>query len=194
MPFVHVISPSTACALILIGLLSGGMINYLANLLLRADDMFSQHGSHSDCRHRMSPGEIIPFFSFFCPAKKCEYCHRRLFFEYPLVEIITASAFFILAWHFSITPYSIGMMIFVAVLLTVCITDFKAKIIPHEITYPSILVGIIFSAQIRSDMLGALAGIGVSYIIFDFLALRAACLPLVESSCGCSNTKFSFQR
>jgi prepilin signal peptidase PulO-like enzyme (type II secretory pathway) len=93
-----------------------------------------------------------------------------LFVEYPLVESFTAGVFLILAWRFQINAFSIGMMIFMSVLIAVCITDFKAKIIPHEITYPAILAGIIFSAQVRSDVLGALAGVGVSYILFDFLA------------------------
>src|SRR5271167_927548 len=47
---------------------------------------------------------------------------------------------------------------------------FVTKVIPHEITYPSIIAGIIFSTVIRQDTLGTLAGIGISYILFDFLA------------------------
>jgi leader peptidase (prepilin peptidase)/N-methyltransferase len=157
-------------ALALIGLLSGGVMNYIACVLLRSEDLFARCAYDQDCHHKLSLWEAIPLFSFFCPTKNCQYCRRRLFWEYPLVEIITAGAFLILAWHFHIGPYAVGMMIFVAVLIAVCITDFKAKIIPHEITYPAIILGIIFSAQVRSDALGALAGIGISYIIFDFLA------------------------
>jgi leader peptidase (prepilin peptidase) / N-methyltransferase len=156
--------------LALIGLLSGGLLNYIACTLLGGEDLLSRCSPHQDCPHKLSLWEAIPLLSFFCPARNCQYCRRRLFFEYPLVEILTASTFLILAWRFHISPYAIGMMIFIAVLIAVCITDFKAKIIPHEITYPAIILGIIFSAQVRSDALGALAGIGVSYIIFDFLA------------------------
>ncbi len=64
----------------------------------------------------------------------------------------------------------LGCLAFTSTLVAVCITDFREKLIPHEITYPSMLVGIAFSALIRGDILGTMAGIGASYIIFDFMA------------------------
>lgn len=63
-----------------------------------------------------------------------------------------------------------GMLTFACTLITVTVTDFREKLIPHEITYPSMIIGIIFSSVVRQDALGAMAGIGASYIIFDFLA------------------------
>jgi leader peptidase (prepilin peptidase)/N-methyltransferase len=63
-----------------------------------------------------------------------------------------------------------GMLYFACTLIAVSVTDFREKLIPHEITYPSILIGILFSAFVRQDLLGAMAGIGASYILFDFIA------------------------
>ena len=63
-----------------------------------------------------------------------------------------------------------GMIFFACTLIAITVTDFKEKLIPHEITYPSMLIGIAFSALVRQDLLGAMAGIGASYILFDFLA------------------------
>jgi prepilin signal peptidase PulO-like enzyme (type II secretory pathway) len=157
-------------AIALIGLLSGGLINFIACLLLRTEDPLSMSAPHEDCPHKQSFWEMIPLLSFFCQTKGCTHCRWRLFVEYPFIEIVTAATFITLAWHFHFTLFSYGMMIFSSILIAVCITDFKTKIIPHEITYPSIIVGIIFSAQVRSDLLGAMAGIGMSYIFFDFLA------------------------
>lgn len=63
-----------------------------------------------------------------------------------------------------------GMTYFACALIAVTVTDFREKLIPHEITYPSIIIGILFSAFVRHDLLGAMAGIGASYILFDFIA------------------------
>lgn len=63
-----------------------------------------------------------------------------------------------------------GAIFLAATLIAVTVTDFREKLIPHEITYPAILVGILFSALVRQDALGAMAGIGASYILFDFIA------------------------
>ncbi len=65
---------------------------------------------------------------------------------------------------------ALGAFVFASTLITVTITDFREKLIPHEITYPSMLFGIAFSAIVRGDLPGAMAGIGASYILFDFIA------------------------
>ena len=62
------------------------------------------------------------------------------------------------------------MIYFVCTLIVVCITDFREQLIPHHITYPAILVGILYNAFVSRDLLGALAGIGLSYILFDFVS------------------------
>jgi prepilin signal peptidase PulO-like enzyme (type II secretory pathway) len=64
---------------------------------------------------------------------------------------------------------TLGVTIFACTLITVTVTDFREKLIPHEITYPAMVGGIVFSAW-RGDLLGAMAGIGASYMLFDFLA------------------------
>src|SRR5271170_2953208 len=102
--------------LALVGLLSGGVINYIACFILRSEDPFSQAAPHKDCQHKLSLWEMIPVLSFFCPTKNCQSCRQRLFFEYPSIEIFTACAFVILAQHFHSPPYAIGMMIFVGIL------------------------------------------------------------------------------
>lgn len=65
---------------------------------------------------------------------------------------------------------AVDFFIFSSVLVAVCITDFREKLIPHEITYPAMIVGIFFSTFIRGDFFGTMTGIGASYIIFDFMA------------------------
>ena len=64
----------------------------------------------------------------------------------------------------------LSCLAFASTLIAVTITDFREKLIPHEITYPSMVIGIAFSALVRGDLLGAMAGIGASYMLFDFLA------------------------
>lgn len=68
-------------------------------------------------------------------------------------------------------PYAlIGAAFLACTLIAVTVTDFREKLIPHEITYPSMIIGLIFSAVVREDLLGALAGVGASYMLFDFIA------------------------
>jgi prepilin signal peptidase PulO-like enzyme (type II secretory pathway) len=65
---------------------------------------------------------------------------------------------------------ALGGLFLACTLIAVSVTDFREKLIPHDITYPAMIVGIFFSAIVRHDLLGAMAGIGASYILFDFIA------------------------
>ena len=154
----------------LIGLFIGGLASYFANLLLYSENLIGYPSVSGHCNHKGQILDALPVVSFFLVKDKCKFCQRRVRWQYPLAEILLAISFIALFNHFGFGSYALGMAILVTVLLTICITDFRTKIIPHEITYPAILVGIIFSAIIRADLLGSLAGIGISYILFDFLA------------------------
>jgi len=112
----------------------------------------------------------VPLISYLCLKGKCKYCHSTIAWHYPFVEAFTAISFITIIARFGLDCYSLGLLYFVSALIAVCITDFKEKLIPHEITYPSILLGIVFSGAVRHDIWGTLAGIGVSYIFFDFMA------------------------
>lgn len=91
---------------------------------------------------------------------------NRILQSFPFQPVYTQTTFTPeMFWLF------IGGALFLAsTLIAVTITDFREKLIPHEITYPAILIGIAFSAFVRRDALGAMAGIGASYILFDFIA------------------------
>ena len=154
----------------LIGLIVGGLISYFVNLFLLNEGWLSYPSAVSGCCHKGDLREAIPLLSFFLLSDRCKYCQSRLTWQVPFTEVLTCFIFLFIAGHFGLGLYAYGMMIFTAVLIAICITDFKAKIIPHEITYPAIIAGIIFSIIIKANILGVLAGIGISYMLFDFLA------------------------
>lgn len=79
-----------------------------------------------------------------------------------------------------------GALFLACTLIAVTVTDFREKLIPHDITYPAMIVGIIFSALVRDDLVGAMAGIGASYILFDFIAFYG--LKVYLASHGGSET------
>jgi len=154
----------------LLGLVAGSFLNLLALRTLQERSLFSPPSSCAKCNHRLSATELIPVISYLVQRGKCNYCHQTISWQYPFVEVFTAVIFLVLVHTFGITLYTLGMVLFASTLIAICITDFREKLIPHEITYPSILAGIIFSTTIRNDLLGTLSGIGISYILFDFLA------------------------
>ncbi len=45
------------------------------------------------CGHVLGAGELVPIVSFIIQKGKCRSCGHRLSFQYPLVELLSASAF-----------------------------------------------------------------------------------------------------
>ncbi len=152
------------------GLVAGSFINVLSLRILEGRSLIWPPSSCPKCQHRLSALDNIPLLSFLLLKGCCRYCKDTISWQYPLVELITALLFLLCFHTFGLTVYGLGIAFFGSTMIAVSITDFKEKVIPHDITYPSLLTGLVFSTWIRHDLLGTLAGIGMSYIFFDFLA------------------------
>ncbi|HEY9870578.1 MAG TPA: prepilin peptidase [Candidatus Obscuribacterales bacterium] len=153
-----------------LGLCVGSFLNVLALRTLEGKSIVWPPSCCPACGQRIRAVDNIPLFSFLLLKGRCRWCRAPISWQYPLVELATAVSFLVLLKTFGATVYAVGMAVFVSTLIAVTITDFREKLIPHDITYPSMLVGIGFSTVVRNDLLGAMAGVGASYIIFDFIA------------------------
>lgn len=111
-------------------------------------------------------------FSFLSDQRKAEFTSRLPSNLSSLDDAIAQqlSQMPIVIPHWQQIGLLVGMMLLACTLIAVTVTDFREKLIPHEITYPSMIAGILFSAFVRQDFLGAMVGIGASYILFDFIA------------------------
>jgi leader peptidase (prepilin peptidase)/N-methyltransferase len=180
MPSIYELpSPYLELCFAVLGLCVGSFLNVVAIRSLAEQSLLKPPSQCPKCNHRLGALDLIPLLSYFLLKGKCRYCQASIHWHYPLVEAITAIAFVVVVKFFEVVPcdYEIDrsvialfMLVFVSTLIAVTVTDFREKLIPHDITYPMLLVGIGFSTYFRHDLLGTLAGIGVSYILFDFIA------------------------
>ncbi|HEY9679016.1 MAG TPA: prepilin peptidase [Drouetiella sp.] len=164
----------------LIGLCVGSFLNVLALRSLKEESIFWPPSTCPNCKQRIKLFDLIPVVSWFVLQGKCRNCKTPISWMYPFVEVFTACTFALLMHHyapeivfepsFQAWGHLVGMAIFCSTLIAICITDFKEMLIPHEITYPSMLIGVLYSGFVRNDFSGAFIGIGISYMLFDFLA------------------------
>jgi leader peptidase (prepilin peptidase) / N-methyltransferase len=154
----------------LLGLVIGSFLNVLALRSLEGVSIIWPPSRCPNCNHPLGVLDNIPVVSYLMLNGKCRYCKAPISWQYPAVELASALMFLLFFIHFGITWECLGMIVFGCVLLTVTVTDIREKLIPHDITYPALLMGIIFSTVVRNDPLGAMAGIGASYLLFDFMA------------------------
>lgn len=180
MPNIYDIpSPYLELLSALIGVCVGSFLNVVAVRSL-AEKSLLHPGSHCpQCQHKLGLCDLIPVISYWLLKGKCRYCQAAIHWHYPLVELLTAVVFVTIIHFFSTIPcdafvdrssIALFMLLFASTLIAVTVTDFKEKLIPHEITYPMVLVGLGFSQFFRNDLLGSLVGVGVSYLLFDLIA------------------------
>lgn len=152
-----------------VGACVGSFLNVVAlRSLLQKSWLFP--GSHClNCEKPLQFFDMIPIVSYFLLGGKCRNCKEKFSWQYPLVEFATGLTFAAMLWKFGYTMEGVAMCLFAATLITVTVTDFREHLIPHEITYPSILVGLGYYSLAHGNPGGALIGAGISYILFDFM-------------------------
>lgn len=169
-----------------LGAISGSFVNVLALRSLANQSILYPASHCSYCQHRLAAPDLIPIISYCLLQGRCRYCKQKIHWHYPVVETITGLVFVYMLYvvDANFMPYMAetgrnatfvwellaGLAILSIVLMAVAVTDFKEKLIPHEITYPSIILGLIFAHFVRNDFVGSMMAVGMSYLIFDFIA------------------------
>ena len=124
------------------------------------------------CHHKLSFFDLIPVFSFFVLGGKCRYCHKKISWQYPLVEISTGLIFLqIFNSQFSILNFQnlINLCLLLLVscfLILIFVYDLKHYIIPDKFIYPAIGAGLIFSFRNVNFYSSLLAGGGLAGFFF----------------------------
>ena len=79
--------------LFILGLLLGSSIYAFAWRYHEHKDWLRGRSECDYCHHVLSPMDLVPVFSWLTLGGKCRYCHKPLSWQYPLVELATASLF-----------------------------------------------------------------------------------------------------
>lgn len=136
----------------LLGLCVGSFLNVLIDRLPRGESVLWGR-SHCDyCKKPLRWFELIPIVSFVLQAGRCRRCHKKLSWQYPLVELATAIGFVWIAGVVA-TPWSNwshwAYWVIFSSLLVIFVSDLKYQIIPDSMVVTGI-VGVI----------GTIGGIG----------------------------------
>lgn len=147
----------------------GSFLNVVALRSLLQESWWRRRSHCMNCNHNLGVLDMIPIISYFLLKGKCRHCQEKFSWQYPAVEFFTGAIFTAILLKFGYSVDGIAMCVFAATLITVTVTDFREHLIPHEITYPSILLGLLYFGMRHGNVGDALIGAGVSYILFDFI-------------------------
>jgi leader peptidase (prepilin peptidase)/N-methyltransferase len=166
----------------LLGLVIGSFLNVcIYRIPLGKSIVFP--GSHCPrCGRPIRFYDNVPVLSFLFLRGKCRSCGARISWQYPLVELLTALAFFCCAqrWNFAAPTYVNSLMLSLVIILV--FIDYRHRILPNILTLPGAAAGILLSPfQMRSLYADPLSRIAASWL---WPGNPGAALPWVGSALG----------
>jgi leader peptidase (prepilin peptidase)/N-methyltransferase len=99
------------------------------------------------CGHHIKPWENIPVISFLMLGGKCSSCKTRLSWQYPMVELLTGALFVACGLAFGVSGYMLAALIGVCLLIAMSAIDFRTQLLPDELNFPFLWLGLIVAAM-----------------------------------------------
>ena len=131
--------------IVFIGLCTGSFLNVVIYRLPRGQSLLGP-GSHCPrCGHGLGVLDLLPLFSYIMLGGKCRYCQQAIALQYPLVEVGTAWAFYLLYWQRGFSLEMVAGGLFFSFLMAAALIDVARGIIPDQITFPGMAVGILLA-------------------------------------------------
>jgi leader peptidase (prepilin peptidase)/N-methyltransferase len=124
----------------LFGLLIGSFLNVCIYRWPRDLSVVRPRSHCPDCEKTIFWYDNIPLLSFALLRGKCRYCSARISWRYPVVELLTAAAFFYFIATLGLTAAGLKMCVFAALLVGLIFADLEELILPDEMTLGGILV------------------------------------------------------
>lgn len=187
----------------LLGLIVGSFINVLTlrwpddGRSLKIRQITSGRSHCPKCHQTLKWIDLIPVLSFIFLRRRCRYCHEKISWQYPVVEIIMGLVFSGVSYtvlninffryylfsdfraHFWILAIILLWFFFSALLIALSIIDLKKYLLPDQLLFPGI--GIALLADFGFHFLSRSLASGFPHGGLTFLGSYADSLVLLFS-------------
>lgn len=163
-------SPLFIVIILLLALVVGsflGMLIYrLPRMLEQHDNEFNLAFPRSHCTHckkSLKYWHNIPIFSYLILRGRCGFCHHPISRHYFLTELTYLIISLFLIFYFGITLKLAAALFFTALLIPLIVIDFKYQLLPDQLTFVLLWVGLFFNlfntfAPLSEAVIGAIVG------------------------------------
>ncbi len=166
------------------GLVFGSFLNVVIYRLKNGRNIIFGRSFCPKCKNLLKWYDLIPILSLIWLRRCCRYCHKKISWQYPIVEILSGLIWVFVFYKFALLAESAPLAekagvldiiyyIFIfSTLLVIAIYDFKWKIIPEKVAYPAIAVALIYNFNVLSLLAAAIAFL-FFFLFFYFSKGRA---------------------
>jgi leader peptidase (prepilin peptidase)/N-methyltransferase len=88
----------------------------------------------------------LPVLSFLWLKGRCGFCKHPIGWQYPIVELLTATMWAICAWHWGINLTALCWGLFGTGLFALSLIDWQTTLLPDALTQPLLWLGLMASA------------------------------------------------
>lgn len=99
------------------------------------------------CGHTLSAWENIPLLSYALLRGRCRACGTGISWQYPVVEAITALLVATCVWQYGVGIPGLLAVAFTGLLVAMSGIDLRTTLLPDQLTYPLLWLGLLASLQ-----------------------------------------------
>ena len=183
-----------------LGLIFGSFLGVIIDRLPQERNIVAGRSMCDTCERSLEWIDLIPLVSFVMFKGRCRRCKTKLSYRYPLLELITGSAY-LMAFHvFGLSYMSLVAMILASVLIVIAFIDIDTMIIYDRFHVILLALGAIVIALNPSSLMSGLLGfviVSVPYLILAIVTqgIGGGDVKLIASAglmLGASNTVLAF--
>jgi len=127
-----------------IGTVIGSFLNVCIYRIPEKVSLLRPRSSCVRCNAAIAWYDNIPVVSFLILKGRCRYCNHKISIGYPIVEVITGIAFWLLFHFFPLRDTSFFFyciyLTFCCLLIVCSFVDLKLHIIPNEVSYTGLVL------------------------------------------------------
>lgn len=156
-----------------VGLCIGSFLNVCIDRTIEEKSIIWPSSHCDNCGCKLKVRDLIPVISYLILKGKCRKCHSKISVQYPIVELVNALLYLCVYFTYGLSFYLIKYCILISFMLVISIIDIKTKNIYTKVSICGIVLGIsadiigyiFFNEDISTDIIGALIGFSIFYII-----------------------------
>ncbi|WP_290369145.1 prepilin peptidase [Vibrio hippocampi] len=122
------------------------------------------HSRCPKCQTHIRIQDNIPVISWLILGGKCHHCKAKISARYPLIELLTATLAFTVAFTTGYSEYSLALIAFTFILISATFIDLDTMLLPDQLTLPLMWAGILLATlgispvSLQDSIVGAMIG------------------------------------
>ncbi|MGE5455507.1 MAG: prepilin peptidase [Ignavibacteriales bacterium] len=127
------------------GMILGSFFNVVGDRLSNGESIVSPSSHCPHCKHKLTPIELVPIFSYLLQGGKCKNCKKKIPIIHPIFEFGCGIVFALTYLSFGMSLELLIALTFISMLLIIIVSDINYMIIPDEVL---IVTGILLFIEI----------------------------------------------